>query len=68
MTSFQTDAAVLGGLLILGALLSGLASRTFLSLAALFVLAGFLLGDGGFRTCFSFRADRASSRTSRSSP
>jgi NhaP-type Na+/H+ or K+/H+ antiporter len=40
--------AVFGGLLILGALLAGLAKRSFLSLAAVFVLAGFALGDGGF--------------------
>jgi sodium/hydrogen antiporter len=45
--SFQATAAVLGGLLILGALASGLARRSFLSLTAMFVLAGFLLGDGG---------------------
>jgi sodium/hydrogen antiporter len=38
---------VLGGLMVLGALLSGLAHRSFLSLTALFVLAGFLLGEGG---------------------
>jgi NhaP-type Na+/H+ or K+/H+ antiporter len=47
VTSFETAAAVLGGLLVLGALLSGLARRSMLSLAALFVLAGFLLGEGG---------------------
>jgi sodium/hydrogen antiporter len=46
VTSFETGAAVLGGLLVLGALLSGLARRSILSLAALFVIAGFLLGDG----------------------
>src|SRR6266516_4272840 len=46
VTSFQTGAAVLGGLLVLGALLSGLARRSVLSLAALSVLAGFILGDG----------------------
>jgi NhaP-type Na+/H+ or K+/H+ antiporter len=46
VSSFQTGAAVLGGLLLLGALLSGLARRSLLSLAALFVLAGFALGDG----------------------
>jgi NhaP-type Na+/H+ or K+/H+ antiporter len=48
VTSFQTVAAVFGGLLIVGALLSGLARRSILSLAAVFVLAGFLLGQGGF--------------------
>jgi NhaP-type Na+/H+ or K+/H+ antiporter len=46
--SFQATAAFLGALLILGALTSGLAQRSFLSLAALFVLAGFVVGDGGF--------------------
>ena len=46
MTSFQTAAGVFGGLLMFGALLSGFAHRSVLSLAALFVLAGFLLGDG----------------------
>jgi len=47
VTSFQTAAAVFGGLLIAGALLSGLARRSVLSLAAVFVLTGFLLGNGG---------------------
>jgi hypothetical protein len=47
--TFQATAAFLGGLLILGALLSGLAQRSFLSLAALFVLAGFAVGDGGLQ-------------------
>ena len=40
--------AVLGALLMLGALLAGLARRSFISLAPVFVLAGFALGDGGF--------------------
>jgi NhaP-type Na+/H+ or K+/H+ antiporter len=53
--SFQATAAFLGALLIIGALASGLAQRSFLSLAALFVLAGFLVGDGGFGWV-SFRA------------
>src|SRR2546423_428181 len=39
--------AVLGGLLVVGALLSSVAKRSFLSLTALFVVAGFLLGEGG---------------------
>ena len=39
--------AVFGVLLILGALVSGLAKRSFLSLTAGFVIAGFVLGDGG---------------------
>jgi sodium/hydrogen antiporter len=45
---FDVAALILGGLLMLGALASGLAHRSFLSLTALFVLAGFLLGEGGF--------------------
>jgi sodium/hydrogen antiporter len=53
--SFQATAAFLGALLIIGALASGLAQRSFLSLAALFVLAGFLVGDGGLQLV-SFRA------------
>jgi NhaP-type Na+/H+ or K+/H+ antiporter len=40
--------AVFGGLLVLGALVSGLAQRSFLSLTAGFVLAGLLLGQAGF--------------------
>jgi NhaP-type Na+/H+ or K+/H+ antiporter len=55
MPSFQATAAFLGALLILGALASGIAQRSFLSLAALFVLAGFLVGDGGFEW-ISFKA------------
>jgi sodium/hydrogen antiporter len=46
VTSFETGAAVFGGLLVIGSLVSGLARRSMLSLAALFVLAGFLLGPG----------------------
>ena len=45
--SLDTPLAVLGGMLVVGALLAGLARRSFLSLTALFVVAGFLLGDGG---------------------
>jgi sodium/hydrogen antiporter len=48
MPTFQATAAVLGLLLIAGALASGLAQRSFLSLTSLFVLAGFALGPGGF--------------------
>jgi NhaP-type Na+/H+ or K+/H+ antiporter len=47
MTSAETALTVLGGLLVVGALLSGIAGRSFLSLTALFVVAGFVLGDGG---------------------
>jgi sodium/hydrogen antiporter len=44
---FETTVALLGGLLVVGALVSGIARRSFLSLTALFVLAGFLLGPAG---------------------
>jgi sodium/hydrogen antiporter len=40
--------AVFGVLLVAGALISGLARRSFLSLTAAFVGAGFLLGEDGF--------------------
>jgi NhaP-type Na+/H+ or K+/H+ antiporter len=39
--------AVFGVLLVCGALIAGLARRTFLSLTALFVVAGLILGRGG---------------------
>jgi sodium/hydrogen antiporter len=44
--SFEQSATVLGLLLVLGALFSGVARRSFLSLTAVFVLAGFVLGEG----------------------
>jgi NhaP-type Na+/H+ or K+/H+ antiporter len=44
---FDDTVLVLGGLLVGGALLSGLARRSVLSLTAVFVLAGFVLGEGG---------------------
>jgi sodium/hydrogen antiporter len=47
MTSYETAVAVLGALLVGGALLSGIARRSFLSLTAVFVLLGFVLGHGG---------------------
>ena len=47
MTSYETAATVLGLLLVGGALLSGIARRSILSLTAVFVLVGFALGDGG---------------------
>jgi sodium/hydrogen antiporter len=64
VTSFQTAAAAFGGLLIVGALLSGLARRSMVSLVALFVLAGFLLGPGAigvvdFRARSGFVTDLA---------
>jgi NhaP-type Na+/H+ or K+/H+ antiporter len=45
--AFDTAVLVFGGLLLVGALASGLAHRSFLSLAAVFVVAGFVLGNGG---------------------
>jgi NhaP-type Na+/H+ or K+/H+ antiporter len=45
--TFDTVLLVLGALLVGGALLSGIAKRSFLSLTALFVLCGFALGEGG---------------------
>jgi sodium/hydrogen antiporter len=45
---FDTAVLVFGGLLVAGALVSGLVRRSFLSLTAMFVLAGFALGEGGF--------------------
>jgi sodium/hydrogen antiporter len=44
----QEPAAAFGAMLMAGALLSGLARRSFLSLAPVFVAAGFVLGQGGF--------------------
>jgi sodium/hydrogen antiporter len=55
MPTFQATMTVLGLLLMVGALVSGLARRSVLSLAALFVLAGFVLGNGGFEV-IDFRA------------
>ena len=43
----ETTLLVLGLLLAGGALITGLARRSFLSLTAVFVLAGFALGEGG---------------------
>jgi NhaP-type Na+/H+ or K+/H+ antiporter len=46
-SSFDTVVLVLGALLVVGALLAGIAHRSFLSLTAVFVVAGFALGTGG---------------------
>ncbi len=46
-TRFDASLLALGLLLVMGALVSGLAGRSFLSLTALFVLIGFGLGPGG---------------------
>jgi NhaP-type Na+/H+ or K+/H+ antiporter len=47
VAEFDVATLILGGLLMLGALVSGLAQRSFLSLTALFVVAGFVLGNTG---------------------
>jgi sodium/hydrogen antiporter len=44
---FEDVFAAFGALLVGGALITGLAHRTFLSLTALFVVAGLVLGRGG---------------------
>jgi NhaP-type Na+/H+ or K+/H+ antiporter len=45
-SQFEISTLVFGALLIAGALLAGLAHRSFLSMTAVFVVAGFVLGDG----------------------
>src|SRR3954466_1583720 len=47
MTSTETALTVLGALLVFGALVSGIARRSILSLTAIFVLVGGVLGEGG---------------------
>ena len=47
MTSTETALTVLGALLVGGALVSGIARRSMLSLTAVFVLVGVVLGEGG---------------------
>jgi NhaP-type Na+/H+ or K+/H+ antiporter len=47
VTDFETAAALFGGMLMLGALVSGLVDRSFLALTPLFVIAGLVLGTGG---------------------
>jgi sodium/hydrogen antiporter len=53
---FESSVLALGVLLIVGALTSGLARQSFVSLTAVFVLAGFVLGDGGLKV-LHFDAD-----------
>ncbi len=48
VSRFDTSLLVFGCLLVVGALVSGIAHRSFLSLTAVFVLVGFALGQGGF--------------------
>lgn len=45
--AFARAVVVLGGLLVLGALLSGVTRRSFLAMTPVFVVAGFALGRGG---------------------
>ena len=47
MHGFELNVLVFGGLLVGGALISGITHRSFLSLTALYVLAGIALGDSG---------------------
>ncbi|MCW3030212.1 MAG: hypothetical protein JWM66_345 [Solirubrobacterales bacterium] len=55
MPTFEATTTVLGVLLMVGALASGLARRSMLSLAAIFVLSGFVLGNGALNW-IDFRA------------
>src|SRR3954469_17445112 len=48
VADFDVATLILGGLLMVGALASGLAKRSFLSMTAVFVAAGFLLGNLGW--------------------
>jgi sodium/hydrogen antiporter len=43
---FEVAVLIFGGVVVVGALLSGIARRSFLSLTAVFVLIGFVLGPG----------------------
>ena len=45
-SQFEIATLVFGFLIIAGALLAGIAHRSFLSMVAVFVIAGFVLGDG----------------------
>jgi NhaP-type Na+/H+ or K+/H+ antiporter len=47
VSDFETVSALFGGLLMFGALISGLVNRSFLALTPIFVLVGFMLGAGG---------------------
>ncbi len=58
VSDFQVSLLVLGGMLVAGALVSSVARRTVVSLTAMFVLAGFVLGDGGLDVLhFSARSE-----------
>src|SRR5438270_1239687 len=47
VTAFDRAVVVLGAMLVIGALVAGLARRSFVSLAAIFVAIGFVLVRGG---------------------
>jgi NhaP-type Na+/H+ or K+/H+ antiporter len=47
VTDFETAAALFGGVLMLGAVVSGVADRSFLALTPVFVILGLVLGTGG---------------------
>lgn len=47
--NFGEATLILGALLVVGALVAGIARRSFLSLTAIFVLAGFAVGHGGLQ-------------------
>jgi NhaP-type Na+/H+ or K+/H+ antiporter len=62
--AFEIAVLALGGVLVVAALASGLASRSFLSLTAMAVVLGFVLGDGAtgvlrFRAGSAFVGDLA---------
>jgi NhaP-type Na+/H+ or K+/H+ antiporter len=62
--TFEIVALVLGGVLVIGALASGVASRSVLSLTAMALVVGFVLGHGAtgvldFRARSTFVADLA---------
>jgi NhaP-type Na+/H+ and K+/H+ antiporters len=48
MTQFSDAALIFGVLLVIGALGSGVTRRSFLAMTPVFLLAGFVLGEGGF--------------------
>jgi NhaP-type Na+/H+ or K+/H+ antiporter len=47
--AFNDAVVAFGALVVLGAVIAGVARRSFLSLTAVFVVAGFVLGDGGLK-------------------
>ena len=47
VTDFETAAALFGAVLMLGAVVSGVADRSFLALTPVFVILGLVLGKGG---------------------